>query len=700
MPEASRSDSYRLGRRVSELSSDPAMGRATAVEAPTWRGWALGVLGVVFISLTIPYADFVLRGTLFSNNMFPASSIVLLFVLVALVGFTLGKFRTALGLRRADLILVFCMTMLVTALPGNGFWAFWVSQVTGGAFYDSPENRYGDLVLPNVPAEWAPHDTEEARPVEWFYTGLPKGGAIPWRPWIGPYLRWSLALLMMFGMLFALSSLLRRQWSDREQLAFPLAQLPEDMVHGLYEGGGFLSSGMARWGIGAAFVFHAWNNLADYVPNLPEIPRGSSFYQYLSEPPWNGLLPVWMYIYLSVIGLTYLLPLEVSFSLWFYFILQRVLSFFSINYGLLPQGGRYWDGPFVESGTGAMYALALAACWMARRELGGSLKAALGLVAAEHDPHEVHPRWLWLLLAGCALGSVAWMVAYGISPVWAVALLVLMLLAMLGLARLSCEGGMFFMQNSIFPTQILQAVAPPHLLGASNYVKLHVWNRTMVADWFRVVFMPVILNALHLASRTGLRLRSALGGMVLAVVVSLAVSFFAFLYTAYHTPGGAQQMTWRFTSHPKSEYAEMAAAVSKIQAYDQKLEEYGKRGAAVPREEIPDVARADGSRIFWCSFGAAFMLLSLFLRTVFFWFPHPIGVATWMGPYPSLHLWFSFFLGWAIKGAILKYGGSRVYLTWKRFFIGLVVGEGLATIFWKVVAAGAHNVDGYNMLPG
>lgn len=692
---------FRMGRRFGGLETADLSAGGQTVGA-TWRGWAIGFATVVLISLSIPYFDFVLRGTLFSNNMFPASAIFFMVLLLGLIGFTLSTFRTALGLTIQDLVLVFCMGMLVTALPGNGFWAFWVGQVTGGSFYDSPTDTFKQTVLTHVPPAWSPHDTETVRPVEWFYTGLPPEASIPWGPWVQPYLIWCAALLMIFGILFALSGLLRKQWSEREQLAFPLAQLPEDMLQGALGGEQkpFLKDRMALWGIGITLAFHSWNNLADYFPAVPKIPQGAQLTEYLIEPPWNGFLPLWTHIYPSVIGLTYLLPLEVSFSLWFYFLVQRLCAFVATRAGLMAGQAEYWNGPFVAQGTGACYALALAAFWMARRELGSSFKAAIGMAPAQTEPHEFHPRTLWGVLLFCTAGSLVWMTLSGIDFIWAVALLALMLIAMVGLSRLSCEGGLFFMQMSIFPSHVLNAAVTPHVLGASNYVKLEIWNRTMVADWFRVVFMPGIMNGLHLATRTGLTRRGVTVGMAAAVVLSLGVSFFSFLHTAYTNPGGAQQMTWRFTSHPVNEYRAMAGTVTKVGAYEAKMKEAEASGRPIPREEVPQVARVDSGRLGWMGFGAFFMIASLVLRTYVFWFPHPIGLAMWMGPYPNLCLWFSFLLGWGVKGAMLKYGGSRAYLSGKRFFIGIVVGEAIATVVWKLIAWGTLRIDGHNMLPG
>jgi len=49
-------------------------------------------------------------------------------------------------------------------------------------------------------------------------------------------------------------------------------------------------------------------------------------------------------------------------------------------------------------------------------------------------------------------------------------------------------------------------------------------------------------------------------------------------------------------------------------------------------------------------------------------------------------MWFSYFLGWLIKMLILKFGGMRAYASGRRFFVGLVVGEALATILWIIIA--------------
>jgi hypothetical protein len=281
-----------------------------------------------------------------------------------------------------------------------------------------------------------------------------------------------------------------------------------------------------------------------------------------------------------------------------------------------------------------------------------------------------------------------------LAALLAVGVLVLILTA---LTRLFCEAGLFFMQVNEFPSRLVMQALPPAALGPGPLVQLNVWNRAMMSDWFRVAFMPVMMNSLHLAARTGLTKRGAMAGMMGAVALALGVSFFSVLYTAYTRPGGANTMAhYYFNDFPHGEYATLTRQVRQIESYQRKLAETG--GKLKP-EEVPDVARRDRVLIAAEGVGAGYLALTLWLRSFVFWWPHPIGYVMWMANWPHYNTWFAFFVGWCLKKAILKYGGSRVYLRAKRFFIGLVVGEALGVIFWKIVAVWTNTYSDFSMLP-
>ncbi|MCC6037657.1 MAG: hypothetical protein LM632_05560, partial [Armatimonadetes bacterium] len=59
--------------------------------------------------------------------------------------------------------------------------------------------------------------------------------------------------------------------------------------------------------------------------------------------------------------------------------------------------------------------------------------------------------------------------------------------------------------------------------------------------------------------------------------------------------------------------------------------------------------------------GALTCWLLIKLRLTFVGFPlHPLGFVAWYG-WPIDRYWLSIFIGWALKSAILRYGGYRTF---------------------------------------
>ncbi|MCW8130906.1 MAG: hypothetical protein KIS92_11185 [Planctomycetota bacterium] len=683
-------------------------GERLELRSPTWRGWTLGLLTVAALCFAVPHIDYVIRNTKLSYSLFPFSPIFVVTILVALVTVLLAHARTSLGLTRQDMVLVYAMGMAVNAIPGAGLLSVWVATITGSQYYATPENNWAELITRRLPDAWTLHDppanVDGPRPIEWFYSGLPPGHEMPWQAWLGPFLTWSVAFALLFMMMFTLCLLLRRQWSERERLPFPLAQLPEDLTAGLHGGRHtpFLKDPMAQIGIGLVLLLHLWNGLQDYNSRIPEIPLRPNIHPYMSEPPWRHLFPLYTKIFPSVIGFTFLLSLEVSFSLWFFFVVMKIAQFAVIQNGLGYDGYYFFgkgghQGMFVDQGVGALIAMVLAGLFLARGELTGSLMEALGRKAPEPRQDDFSPRVLWVLLIGCVAGSVAWLGWFGVSILYALPCVILLGVVMIGFTRVFCEGGVFYTQLYEFPSQLVSTVATPAVMGSQNYFLLSVYDRVMVADSFRVLTMPNLMNALHLASRTGLRVRSMTLGLVAAIALAVPLGFVALMHTAYSTPGGLKDTDWAWRSYPNGEFKAHEAVLSKLESWDRRVETARRDGKEIPAAEVPDVARRDWGRLGWLGAGMAGMFTMMFLRTRFFWWPHPIGYVMWMGQWSLNNQWFSFLIGWCLKWVCLRYGGRRQYLNARRFFLGVIVGEALAAMIWIAIAYFAERQDGYRI---
>ena len=81
------------------------------------------------------------------------------------------------------------------------------------------------------------------------------------------------------------------------------------------------------------------------------------------------------------------------------------------------------------------------------------------------------------------------------------------------------------------------------------------------------------------------------------------------------------------------------------------------------------------------------MVLLTFVKNRFVWWPiHPVGMAVGL-THPIYHTWFSVFLAWLFKSAILKWGGAKLYLTLRPFFLGIVLGTFASAGMWLIIDA-------------
>jgi hypothetical protein len=329
--------------------------------------------------------------------------------------------------------------------------------------------------------------------------------------------------------------------------------------------------------------------------------------------------------------------------------------------------------------------MVLAGSFMARSHLWRSLKQALGVAAADGAVESLPPRMLWLLLGLGMVGAAAWLAWYGVPWYWAVLAVLLLLLTAVGVARVVCEAGVVFIQSGATPVHLLSSVFTPAALGPSALVLLTVWERVMFFSAFRMTPVTNIINALHLGGLVRMRLRPLVCGMAAAVIVVFSVCFFSYHYTLYTAPGGARGRGWSF-NRDLGGYEENARSIERMKAYQAKVADAVQRGRPLRASDVPQEARRNWPVLTWLAIGAAVMSVFIFLRTRVFWWPHPVGMVMWMSMYPLHTMWFSYFVGWLAKLLLVKFGGQRAYTFWRPFFIGVIVGEAVATIFWIAAA--------------
>jgi hypothetical protein len=171
--------------------------------------------------------------------------------------------------------------------------------------------------------------------------------------------------------------------------------------------------------------------------------------------------------------------------------------------------------------------------------------------------------------------------------------------------------------------------------------------------------MPHTTEAVRFGQGASLSARAYLKPLVFAIIFGTLLAFWAHL-DIYYTYGAATA---------KVRPALQGGAT-------------GPARQAVSLMVTPTVQDAPG--LFAAGAGFVFSVVSSALRQRFTAFPiHPLGYA--LATTNSMeYMWCPFFIAWAIKAILVRYGGIRAYRAGLPFFLGLILGDYIIPALWGI----------------
>ena len=490
---------------------------------------------------------------------------------------------------------------------------------------------------------------------------------LPWDVWVVPLALWLLFAGACYAMFYCLTYVVLRSWVYREQLIFPLAQLPKQLLPD-GEDGRRLPVALRHPGFWAAAAIvagiYSWNAAvnAEFIPQLGAIGLGvdhQTMTPLLSGTAYEawvgGVFNLRFIVIFTVIGLAFLLPTAISFSMWFYYlvILGMLLlavwagfgqtgsdfptSFYGINNFITAQGG----GALLMFG-GICLGRALADWW--RMNQGQS-------------------RARWIRTSGPIVGLilslatiVGWLVWNDLPVLWALTVTALLVLFTLGLMRVVAEGGIHLMSIHTGPFHLYNALGLSHFLKPPAIVPLMPIYSILFLD-LKTFLAPNLPNAGKLDVDTNTSRRKFHTALILSLIASVVVAVAFSLFLAYLI--GAQQMQpWFYSQLPRHLMDEA-------------------------RDLATQSAGFEPSTVMYYVLGGSWFVFSLFIRQFLLWFPHPIGYVMFANSHLNV-LWFGFFLGWVAKMVVVKYGGKKTFESTRPIFIGLIMGELMAIFLWTL----------------
>jgi hypothetical protein len=634
----------------------------------TWRAAALSLVVIAISAPVVFWGEVVWhKGTLFWSSGMPVPwPLTVLLVLTALTSIPALR---RLRLTRPEMLTVYSVILVVTPLFGTYVLFYLLSQVPTFYYLGRSQPLWEPTFLHLIPSWWGPSSFAA---VEDFYHGQ---APIPWSEWALPLAAWSSFMISLYVANICFLSLLQKQWIRHERLTFPLAQIPlETVAEGTSrDRGARLPVSRAFWvGLVAAAAVGFLSQLSQRVPVMPAFSMQITLMSAQPVGPVAALGQVDLWLYPWLISLAYLLPKDLLFSVWFLWLVRLGLCAMAIRQGVhLTAADQWWTyddfpAPFSQA-TGAVVGLSVWALWSARRHLSRALRIALSRRPSQGDRDEPLPhRWA---LSGFIVAA-AWMIYFlvlsGCRPIVGVAYVALLLGLYLAYARLQAEAPFevfFWWFNDIAAVSMgMRNMRPAETLT----IYMMNWAG---ASFPGRIFSACSLNTLtsfKIADANGTNLRGLTYLLLAAFVIALGLGVFVTL-TGLHHHG------FLMTTAGQGDYYTGWAGWALRDA-----------GYSTFYDIVGEDDRYVGGTLYMAA-GAVICVFLGLMRLRFLWWPfHPIGYLL-SNSIPLALGTFPFFIAWALKSLVIRYGGLRLYRKTIPPAIGLIMGDLLSTSVWHVI---------------
>lgn len=621
------------------------------------------LLGLVLVPVNIyilMYMEVVTRwGIAGTGGPYPSTvslfaNTILFLVVLTVTNAALEKRFPRRALERAELLIVYVMLTIATAIVSIDFLDVLVPMMTYPFRFATSENRWVELVHPHIPTWISVRDPMALR--GWYegHTTLYEWSNI--RPWLLPTGVWSAVIFAMLYVMFCINTIVRKQWTEHDKLQFPIVELPMQIT----EPGYSLLKNRLMWiGFGIAAGISVINGLSVLYPSIPMIPvKMRDISASFPTKPWNamGWTPVSFYPY--GIGLSFLLPLDMLFSCWFFYVMWRVIRVLGSVWGVVDTTPNF---PFMnQQALGAYYLIGIFALWSGRKHLAGVFRAAF---RGERNPDEAEgPMRYRTAVFGLIAGTLAVMAFFhfiGLKPWMAVAGMSLYFFLALAISRMHAEFGP--------PAHDLHTMGPEVILTGMFGTRAFTPANLTALSWFwwfnrayRSIPIAYQLDGLKIAQRSSTPQRQMAAAMAIASVAAVVSGFWIYLHFGYQRgasggmAGHVQNFGW------EAFYRELTVWLS-----------------TPTRPDVP------GTLAIGWGMGFAYFLYIMKLRLAGWWL-HPLGFAV-STSYSIGTLWVPMLIAWAVKLITFRVGGLRTYRVVLNFFLGLLLGDFIMGCLWPII---------------
>ena len=630
------------------------------------RSVLLGVCCVVVICCIVSYAELVITYIQIGFLQLPPAVIGLFFFLV-LGNRLLAKLNDRFAFSPRELMCIYCMMLVASMISSRGVMEKLIPALIAVNYFTNETNSWDTLFFSHIKPwliPFSPEQKGQASIAISFYEGMQGGDSIPWGAWLEPLCAWGVLVFFVFMAFLCLAAILRKQWIENEKLSFPLVSLPLEFVH---EGHGFFRNRLMWLGFALPALIFTLNGIHEIWPQVPNLSLRYLLNQYFTEQPFNAIAYTPIFISFAAIGFFYLLPTQLLFSLWFFFLLTRfqdvVAAMFGLRVSSMPlYPTRLYIGYQV---AGAYVVLVISFIYMGLPHFRRVFSEAFtGNKTDSTDELLPYRTAVWGLIVSLVL-AVGWCYAAGLNLGFAVfEILVYVCIVAVVMARSTAEGGLLMTETSFRPLDLYQLIASKASLGAQSLTVLSFLDAIFTRDQ-RGLILTGFLDGLKIRDRVGMSYRSLVGVFVLGCTLAFLCAAAIHLWLPY-TYGANYMYSYTYRGNPLWAFQDNVAAI----------------------EGLGTDHRTTGGLFF----GVGILVTTglVILRMLYWWWPlHPLGYAL-SASWTLVVFWFPVLIAWCIKTPILRYSGIRQYQRLRPFFLGMVFGEFGMAVLWTLISWAAN----------
>ena len=635
----------------------PTISSSKSSSSIGWRSIAIGLLLIPINCYWITYIELVQYS---AQPTIVSLIFTVVFNVLVLIGLNqiFKRFLPRFALSQGELLVIYVMLSVASATAGHSMMEILVSTLGHAFWFATPENDWKDLFWRYIPRWLAVADKDV---LSGYYEG---DSTLHTRRhllgWLTPVMSWFAFLFALLFVMVCITLIVRKPWTEDEKLAYPIIQLPMRMTSE-----GFFTNRLMWLAFGLVAIFDIINGLHHIFPAIPSVYEKASRFRF-TEKPFSAMGWLRLGIYPFVLGIGFLIPLDLLFSSWFFFWVWKGQQLIGSIAGL--EGTGY---PYINyQGFGAYMGIFLIAVWRGRKYLKNLFGTKVDSTSTRDEPMS-HRTLIFAFIAGIAF--LIFFCLRARMSLWAILVFFGLYFAFsTAVSRMRAElGSPMHDLHYTGPERVMVAAVGTRPLGPNNLSMFSFfWFFTRTFDSHP---MPHQLEGFKLASTSGIRSRFMLFAILIALIVGILSQFWALISIPYRL-GALHEM-------------------SRVPII------YG----AEPWRNLQNWLTHPLSPDYWAlgftGIGLLFSLFLMLMRMKFFWFPfHPAAYAAVCGSWAVNYIWFTLLVAWGLKLILLKYGGRNAHRKAMPFFLGLILGQFTVGSLWTILGM-VFNIPTYGIWP-